>query len=603
MLAKLGALLLEEVMVTPQQLQEALAHQRMNGEKLSKALVTLGYLKDEEITSLLSRRYGVPAIDLSDFEVDAAVLRIVPAEIARKYGVLPLSVMRATLTVAMADPANVGALDDLEFMTGYHIEPVVASETGVDKAIERYYGQGSLRLPETPNPTKGPPWEVRGAPSLTADDLSSVGLSAVDLGLGSWTDLVPEDRAATFREEVDLASRDTSGPGAVGRLTNVILVDALKRGASDIHIEPYRSEFRVRYRIDGVLFNAMALPLRLREPLASHVRTLARLDRADKRLFQAGRIAIRMKLEDRSRDLDCRVSCLPTRWGETIVLHLIDPSNLVRDPSQLGLDAQPLAQLTAAIEGRRGLVVFTGPVGSGKTTMLYSALDALSERGLNIVTLEDHAAGSLPGINQITLRSDLGFDRQVALGAGLRQAPNVLAVDPVVDDETSESLVRLAARSGLLVLGTLLETDAPAAIETLARQSARSSDLARALSAVVAQRVVRRICESCREETSEISQDLLVALDVDPQEREGFKAYQGKGCPSCNGSGYRGRVRLCEILKATDALRELVWVGAAGKDIRRNARENGALTLRRSGLEKVRAGLTTIGEVLCHTER
>ncbi|HSB61303.1 MAG TPA: ATPase, T2SS/T4P/T4SS family, partial [Vicinamibacteria bacterium] len=401
---KLGELLLKENMVTPQQLQEALSHQKMNGGKLGKAFVSLGYVRDEEITSLLSRQYGVPSINLDHFEVDPAIIKIIPAETARKYQILPLSRSGATLTIAMADPTNVFAMDDIKFMTGYNVEPVVASETSLEEAIEKYYGSTrSLELRREgggggmgggmgsyPKLGGNSPSlkEVMEGPSLSLDDMASVGLNEVDLDAMSDAEADVET-VKTEEEEIDLGkiTKDVDAAPVV-KLTNVLLIDSLKRGASDIHIEPYEKEFRVRFRIDGILYNVMALPMKLKDPLTSRIKIMAKLDIAEKRLPQDGRIKIKMKVEDRSRDLDFRVSCLPTLWGEKIVLRLLDKSKLMLDMTKLGFEPHSLERFKKAIAKPYGIVLVTGPTGSGKTNTLYSAIASLNKPDTNIMTAE-----------------------------------------------------------------------------------------------------------------------------------------------------------------------------------------------------------------------
>src|SRR5256712_728153 len=351
---KLGELLLKENMVTPQQLQEALAHQKMNGGKLGKAFVSLGYVRDEEITSLLSRQYGVPSINLDHFEVDPAIIKIIPAETARKYQILPLSRSGATLTIAMADPTNVFAMDDIKFMTGYNVEPVKTED-----------------------------------------------------------------------EEIDLGALAKSSEAApVIKLSNVLLIDALKRGASDIHIEPYEKEFRVRFRIDGILYNVMALPMKLRDPLISRLKIMAKLDISEKRLPQDGRIKIRLKVEDRSRDMDFRVSSCPTLWGEKVVLRLLDKTKLMLDMTKLGFEPESLERFKRAISKPYGIVLVTGPTGSGKTNTLYSAIAQLNKPDTNIMTAEDPVEFNLVGINQVQIKDQIGLNFPSALRAFLRQDPN-----------------------------------------------------------------------------------------------------------------------------------------------------------------------------------
>src|SRR6266496_4640467 len=432
---KLGELLLKENMVTPQQLQEALSHQKMNGGKLGKAFVSLGYVRDEEITSLLSRQYGVPSINLDHFEVDPTIIKIIPAETARKYQILPLSRSGATLTIAMADPTNVFAMDDIKFMTGYNVEPVVASETSLEEAIEKYYGSTrSLELRRegggggergsmggyaqlgggTPSLK-----EVMEGQSLSIDDMASVGLSEVDLDAMSDAEADVET-VSTQDEEIDLGkiTKDVDAAPVV-KLTNVLLIDSLKRGASDIHIEPYEKEFRVRFRIDGILYNVMALP-------------------------------IKMKVEDRSRDLDFRVSCLPTLWGEKIVLRLLDRSKLMLDMTKLGFETHSLERFKKAIAKPYGIVLVTGPTGSGKTNTLYSAIASLNKPDTNIMTAEDPVEFQLPGINQVQIKDQIGLNFAAVLRSFLRQDPNIILVGEIRDYETAEIAVK-AALTGHLV--------------------------------------------------------------------------------------------------------------------------------------------------------
>src|SRR5215468_10056706 len=472
---KLGELLLKENMVTPQQLQEALGHQKMNGGKLGKAFVSLGFVKDEEITSLLSRQYGVPSINLDHFEVDPAIIKIIPAETARKYQILPLSRSGATLNIAMADPTNVFAMDDIKFMTGYNVEPVVASETSLDEAIEKYYGSTrSLELRKEAGGGGGMPMlgnapslkDAMDGPGLTVDDMASVGLSEVDLdGLSDAEADVETVKDA--EEEIDLGNLSKSADAApVVKLTNVLLVDSLKRGASDIHIEPYEKEFRVRFRIDGILYNVMALPMKLKDPLTSRVKIMAKLDIAEKRLPQDGRIKIKMKVEDRSRDLDFRVSCLPTLWGEKIVMRLLDKSKLMLDMTKLGFEPHSLERFKNAIAKPYGIVLVTGPTGSGKTNTLYSAIASLNKPDTNIMTAEDPVEFNLPGINQVQIKDSIGLNFAAVLRSFLRQDPNIILVGEIRDYETAEIAVK-AALTGHLVLSTLHTNDAPSTVSRM----------------------------------------------------------------------------------------------------------------------------------------
>ncbi len=610
---KLGELLLKENMVTPQQLQEALNHQKMNGGKLGKAFVSLGYVRDEEITSLLSRQYGVPSINLDHFEVDPAIIKIIPAETARKYQILPLSRSGATLTIAMADPTNVFAMDDIKFMTGYNVEPVVASETSLEEAIEKYYGSTrSLQLKQDSGGggssmgaqglgSNAPSLkEVMDGPALTFDDMASVGLSEVDL------DSIADEEAdvetvKTEEDEIDLAGLAKSSEAApVVKLTNILLIDSLKRGASDIHIEPYEKEFRVRFRIDGILYNVMALPLKLRDPLTSRIKIMAKLDIAEKRLPQDGRIKIRLKVEDRSRDMDFRVSCLPTLWGEKIVLRLLDKTKLMLDMTKLGFEPASLERFQRAIAKPYGIVLVTGPTGSGKTNTLYSAIAALNKPDTNIMTAEDPVEFNLPGINQVQIRDNIGLNFAAALRSFLRQDPNTILVGEIRDYETAEIAVK-AALTGHLVLSTLHTNDAPSTVSRLVNMGIEPFLVGTAVNLIQAQRLIRRICNNCKEEVKDMPAKTLIEIGFTPDQVGSFKLYKGRGCGVCNGTGYKGRVGLYEVMEISEGIRDLIMVGATAVEIKRKALEEGMLTLRMSGLEKIKAGITTVEEVLRET--
>src|SRR5688572_12349308 len=611
---KLGELLLKENMVTPQQLQEALSHQKMNGGKLGKAFVSLGYVRDEEITSLLSRQYGVPSINLDHFEVDPAIIKIIPAETSRKYQILPLSRSGATLTIAMADPTNVFAMDDIKFMTGYNVEPVVASETSLEEAIEKYYGSTrSLQLKQEAGggmagggnqahklgdaPSLK---EVMDGPTLSFDDMASVGLSEVDL------DALGEEEAdvetvRTDDDEIDLGALAKSSEAApVIKLSNVLLIDALKRGASDIHIEPYEKEFRVRFRIDGILYNVMALPMKLRDPLTSRIKIMAKLDIAEKRLPQDGRIKIRLKIEDRSRDMDFRVSCLPTLWGEKIVLRLLDKTKLMLDMTKLGFEQDSLDRFKRAISKPYGIVLVTGPTGSGKTNTLYSAIAQLNKPDTNIMTAEDPVEFNLPGINQVQIKDQIGLNFASALRAFLRQDPNIILVGEIRDYETAEIAVK-AALTGHLVLSTLHTNDAPSTISRLVNMGIEPFLVGTACNLIQAQRLIRKVCTNCREEVHDVPAKTLTEIGFPPEAVGTFKLYKGRGCGTCNGTGYKGRVGLYEVMEISEGIRDLIMVGATAVEIKRKALEEGMLTLRMSGLEKIKSGVTTIEEVLRET--
>jgi type IV pilus assembly protein PilB len=609
---KLGELLLKENMVTPQQLQEALNHQKMGGGKLGKAFVSLGFVKDEEITSLLSRQYGVPSINLDHFEVDPTIIKIIPAETARKYQVLPLSRSGAVLTIAMADPTNVFAMDDIKFMTGYNVEPVVASEGAIEDAIERYYGSTrSLELRRDTAPAGGGYGmqsgrdslkEAMEGPGLSVDDMAAIGgLSEIDLDSMGDADADVET-VKSEDDEIDLGNLTKSADAApVIKLTNVLLVDSLKRGASDIHIEPYEKEFRVRFRIDGILYNVMALPMKLRDPLISRVKIMAKLDIAEKRLPQDGRIKIKMKVEDRSRDLDFRVSCLPTLWGEKIVMRLLDKSKLMLDMTKLGFEPHSLERFKNAISKPYGIVLVTGPTGSGKTNTLYSAIAALNKPDTNIMTAEDPVEFNLAGINQVQIRDNIGLNFAAVLRSFLRQDPNIILVGEIRDYETAEIAVK-AALTGHLVLSTLHTNDAPSTISRMVNMGIEPFLVGTAVNLIQAQRLVRRICSKCKVDvTAEVPPKTLSDIGFSPEVLGTFQVFKGKGCGNCNGTGYKGRVGLYEVMEISEGIRDLIMVGATAVEIKRKALEEGMLTLRLSGLEKIKAGVTTVEEVLRET--
>jgi type IV pilus assembly protein PilB len=616
---KLGELLLKENMVSPQQLQEALSYQKMNGGKLGKAFVSLGYVRDEEITSLLSRQYGVPSINLDHFEVDPSIIKVIPAETARKYQILPLSRSGATLTIAMADPTNVFAMDDIKFMTGYNVEPVVASETSLEDAIERYYGSPrSLQLKQDgmggggtqPMQSMGAQGlklgdggslkEVMDGPSLSFEDMASVGLSEVDLD-AMGDEEADVETVKTEEDEIDLGTLARSTEAApVVKLSNVLLIDSLKRGASDIHIEPYEKEFRVRFRIDGILYNVMALPMKLRDPLISRIKIMAKLDISEKRLPQDGRIKIRLKVEDRSRDMDFRVSCLPTLWGEKIVLRLLDKTKLMLDMTKLGFEPESLEKFKRAIAKPYGIVLVTGPTGSGKTNTLYSALASLNKPDINIMTAEDPVEFNLMGINQVQIRDNIGLNFAAALRSFLRQDPNIILVGEIRDYETAEIAVK-AALTGHLVLSTLHTNDAPSTISRLVNMGIEPFLVGTAVNLIQAQRLIRRICSNCKEELKDVPAKTLIEVGFQPEEVGAFKLFKGRGCNTCNGTGYKGRVGLYEVMEISEGIRDLIMVGATAVELKRKAAEEGMLSLRQSGLEKIKQGITTIEEVLRET--
>ncbi len=574
MSGKLGEILLKENLITAEQLKQALEHQKNNGGRLGNTLVKLGFLTDDEVTAVLSRQYGVPSINLAYFEVDPNVIKLIPMETALKYQVLPLSRVGSSLTLAMVDPTNVFAMDDIKFMTGFNIEPVVASETAVRDAIKKHYGsvEDAERKKEI-------------------EEL----VSFIDEGQTESVELEAEDE-----ETLNLAQLEKAAEQApVIKLVNYILTDAVKRGASDIHMEPYETEYRVRYRIDGLLQTVMNPPNKLRDAIISRVKIMSKLDISEKRLPQDGRIMIKLMKDGRKKQLDFRVSVLPTLHGEKIVMRLLDKENLRLDMTKLGFEPESLAKFQKAIFKPYGMVLVTGPTGSGKTNTLYSSIAQLNKPETNILTAEDPVEFELPGINQVQMKEQIGLNFATALRSFLRQDPNIILVGEIRDFETAEIAIK-AALTGHLVLSTLHTNDAPSTISRLMNMGIEPFLVATSVHLIGAQRLVRRICSECKV-PDQIAPQVLIDAGYAPEQAKTVKIYKGQGCPACGNKGYKGRVGLYEVLEITDELRELILVGASALELKKKGLEQGMISLRRSGLIKVAAGLTTLEEVIRET--
>ena len=593
---RIGELLLKEKRITPAQLQEALNYQKTSGGKLGFNLVKLGFVKDEEITALLSKQYGVPSINLAQFEIDPAIVKLIPSETAQKYQIVPLSRAGATLTIAMTDPTNVFAMDDIKFMTGYNVEPVVASETAVTDAITRYY-------PVSAAPRIVEKKERKAAAPMQAANLNNAAtLEMVTKALEETASIV-EDEVELLEEieQIDVSSLEKQGGEApVIRLVNLMLMSAIQKGASDIHIEPYEKEFRVRFRIDGILYNVMAPPMKFRDAITSRLKIMAKLDIAEKRLPQDGRIKIRFgDAEGGTKEIDFRVSCLPTLFGEKIVMRLLDKDKLMLDMTKLGFEADSLKKLENAISKPWGMVLVTGPTGSGKTNTLYSSIAKINTAETNIMTAEDPVEFNLVGVNQVQVRENIGLNFAAALRSFLRQDPNIILVGEIRDFETAEIAVK-ASLTGHLVLSTLHTNDAPSTISRLMNMGIEPFLVASSVNLICAQRLVRRLCTQCKADHPHDPQ-ALVSAGFTPDEAKKVVPQKGTGCERCNGSGYKGRVGLYEVMEISDELRELILVGASALELRRKAVDEGMITLRRSGLQKVMEGVTTIEEVARET--
>ena len=570
MSVRLGEILLKESLITQDQLDKALEFQRSNGGKLGSCLTKMGYITDDDITGVLSRQYGVPSINLKYYEIDPNVIKLIPQDTALRYQVVPLSRVGSVLTIAMTDPTNVFAMDDIKFMTGFNVEPVVASESAIGEAIGRFYGGGAASHEELSNLMK---------------------------------DLVDEDQElelAAEEQELDAASLERAAEEApIIKLVNLILTDSVKRGASDIHVEPYETEMRVRFRVDGVLQTVMNPPMKLRDAITSRMKIMAKLDIAEKRLPQDGRIMIKYKADGKKKELDFRVSTVPTLYGEKIVLRLLDKENLRLDMTKLGFEPESLKKFERNILKPYGMVLVTGPTGSGKTNTLYSSVARLNQVDTNIMTAEDPVEFQLSGINQVQMKEQIGLNFAAALRAFLRQDPNIILVGEIRDFETAEIGVK-AALTGHMVLSTLHTNDAPSTISRLMNMGIEPFLVATSVNLICAQRLVRRICVNCKEEL-EVPEQALIDAGYTAEEVKTTKIYHGKGCSTCNKNGYKGRTGLYEVMEINDELRELILVGASALELKKKAIEQGMITLRRSGLIKVALGQTTMEEVLRET--
>jgi type IV pilus assembly protein PilB len=560
---RLGELLVREKLISLQQLKQAQQDQVKSGKNLSYTLAKLGYISDGEITDFLSAQYRLPAVNLDEYEIEDDVLKLLTREVCEKHRVLPLSRSGSSLIIAMADPTNLHAIDDIRFLTGYNIDPVVASETAVLGAIEQYY-------------SVGPSYEEVMADFGVGDD---------DIDFSS-------DEEDVNAVELEKASEDAP----VVRLVNVVLLNAIRKGASDIHVEPYERRMRVRYRIDGVLHEEMTPPLKLKNALSSRLKIMSQLDIAERRLPQDGRIKLRL---GKDREMDFRVSVLPTIWGEKIVLRLLDKSNLQLDMTKLGFDAEPLSHFKWAINQPWGMVLVTGPTGSGKTTTLYSAMTELNQPGTNISTAEDPVEYNLHGINQVQMHDDIGLNFAMALRAFLRQDPDIVMVGEIRDFETAEIAVK-AALTGHLVLSTLHTNDAPATISRLLNMGVEPFLITASVNLVLAQRLARKICVDCK---TAIEPDAASLRDIGFTEEQielamANKLHTGKGCQTCNGSGYKGRVALYEVMRFSDELKEMVLQGASTAELKTAAIRSGMSSLRMSGIKKVMEGATNTAEIL-----
>ncbi len=556
---RIGDLLVREGLVSQEQLEQALIEQRSSGARLGYVLVKLGFVLEIEITKMLARQYHVPAVDLSQFRVDTKIIKLVPPEVALKHTILPLRRDGRSLTVAMAEPGNMQIVDDLKFITRCDIVPVIAGEYTLRTAIEKYYEQTDARLDSL---------------------LESMG---------------DEDLEIVEEEEEEDASAAIADDAPVVKLINGLLTDAVRRGASDIHIEPFETELRVRYRIDGALLEVMKPPIKLKAALTSRVKIMSNLNIAERRVPQDGRIKIKVG----KRVIDFRVSTLPVIFGEKIVMRILDKGNLTLDLQTFGFEPKAEQDLMSAITNPYGMVLVTGPTGSGKTTTLYSALSQVNNIDVNIMTAEDPVEYNIHGINQVLVRNEIGMTFAAALRAFLRQDPNIIMVGEIRDLETGSIAIK-AALTGHLVLSTLHTNDAPSTITRMLDMGIEPFNVASAVNLIVAQRLIRRICKDCKAE-HEYASNELAALGMTDAEVADITFYKGTGCGSCGDTGYRGRAGLYEVMSLTPALRRMILQGGSADELKETAIEEGMLTLRMDGIMKLRKGVTTLEEVVKET--
>ncbi len=562
MAPKIGHLLVTNKIITEEQLVNAIELQKKDGGRIGSSLVKLGFITDDRLVQFLSKQYGVPAVNLSSEQIDPSVVKFIPHEVASKYQIFPVSKNGASLTLAMADPSNVFAIDDIKFMTGYNVKPVVASESAIKEVISRYYEQQS-------------------------DALQTVMDSITDFQDGGL-DLIQERE-----EDVDVSELKTAVEEApVVKLVNLILGEAIMRGASDIHFEPYEKSLRVRYRIDGVLYDVMQPPVKMKAALSSRIKIMSELDISERRLPQDGRI--KLKIKDKSVDL--RVSTLPTLFGEKIVMRILDKSSLTLELTKLGFEEQSLRDFNDSICSPYGMVLVTGPTGSGKTTTLYSALSTVNKIDVNIMTAEDPVEYNLLGINQVHVREEIGLTFAAALRSFLRQDPDIIMVGEIRDFETAEIAVK-AALTGHLVLSTIHTNDAPSTVSRLLNMGIEPFLVSASVLLILAQRLSRKVCQQCKFE-EDVPESVLLDLGFSKDEINTFKCFKGKGCSACSGTGYKGRIALYEVMPVKEEIKELILKGASTSEIKRTAVKLGMKTLRMSGLTKIKEGLTSIEEVL-----
>ncbi len=590
MTERIGEIAIKGNLITSQQYQQAVEEQKVKGGSLGANLIRLGMVKEDALLSLLSRFFKVPSVKLSNMQLDKRAIELVPASMAKKHIIFPISRAGAKLTIAMADPNNFLAIDEIKFITSFNVEPVVAVDYDIIDAIKKYYGGG-----------KG--LDGKGSVSIDARDYTLGDDDMVPLeefedsdmiDVGDFDALVSGavDKVEVVEGDIEAEGMDENIQAPVIKLVNGILINGIKLGVSDIHFEPYERTFRVRYRVDGVLRKALGLPIPIKNAMVSRLKIMSKLDIAEKRLPQDGRIKLRLG----KREMDFRVSVLPTLFGEKVVLRLLDKSALQLDMTKLGFEEAALGQFGEAIHKPVGMVLVTGPTGSGKTTTLYSALSELNKETDNIITAEDPIEFNFMGINQVQMHEEIGLTFASSLRSFLRQDPDIIMVGEIRDFETAQIAIQ-AALTGHLVMSTVHTNDAAGTITRLIDMGIEPFLITSSILLILAQRLVRKICTECKEPIK-ANPKLLLGLGVSRGDIDGFAVYRGKGCSLCSNTGYKGRIGLYEVMPLWDNLKELVLSRASTIDIKREAIRLGMKTLRMAGIAKINEGMTTVEEIL-----
>jgi type IV pilus assembly protein PilB len=588
----LSELLVKRNFLTPDQLKKAIDDTNLKGGRLESNLVRMGYIKEDDLLSFLSLYYRVPSVKLSKIEINPNVMKLIPSSTAKKYFIIPIQRVGPKLTLAMTDPSNIPVIDEIKFMTGFDVEPVVASETEIIDAIKKFYGGGGNVAGMGSVSFKPEDYSLEGGTGDNMDidikiDDDVVDVEDFDKLVHGAVDNIEVVDTQQSPEEME----DIEGP--IIKIVNGILIKAIKLGASDIHFEPYLRTLRVRYRIDGVLHRAMSLPIQIKNAVVSRLKIMSKLDIAEKRLPQDGRIKLRLT---KDREMDFRVSSIPTLFGEKVVLRLLDKAALQLDMTKLGFEEESLEELKKAIHKPVGMILVTGPTGSGKTTTLYSVLSELNQETENIITAEDPIEYNFMGINQVQMHEEIGLTFASSLRSFLRQDPDIIMVGEIRDFETAQIAIQ-AALTGHLVLSTVHTNDAPGTVTRLIDMGVEPFLISSAVILVLAQRLVRKICSECKEPTK-VHPQLLIDLGVSPDEVRTFPTYKGKGCPICSNTGYKGRLGLYEVMTMKEEVKELILARASTSEIKKEAIRLGMKTLRLSGIHKIKNGVTTIEEVL-----